>query len=115
VEPFLKRKLETPAASPARVRRLIADLDSDDFFTRQRASRELERLCQLVESELRDAVKRKQSLEAARRLKNLLRKLDRGSIGAEAIRRSRALEVLARVGTPEARRVLESFTPGGRK
>jgi hypothetical protein len=113
VEPFLKRKLEAPATSPTRVRRLIAELDSDDFFTRQKASRELERLGRLVEPALREAVRRGQPPEAARRLKILLGKLDRGSLGAEAIRWIRALEVLARAGTPEARRLLERFGTGG--
>jgi WD40 repeat protein len=115
VEAFLKRKLETPAASPAQVRRLISELDSDDFFTRQTASRELERLGRLVESDLREAARRRQPPEAARRLRDLMGKLDRGSLGAEAIRRIRALEVLHRVGTIEARRLLERFGKDGRK
>jgi hypothetical protein len=115
VESFLKRKLEQGPASPARIRRLIAELDSEEFATRQQASAELEKLGRLVEPALRQALERKPSLEAVLRLKNLLEKLKSGRFGLEEIRIERAREVLARLGTPEALRVLEAFARAGTK
>jgi WD40 repeat protein len=115
VGPFLKRKLGAPGATPARVRRLIAELDSDEFTTREKASRELQRLGQLVRPALRHALDRRPSLEATSRIEGLLRKLQGDDLGPAEVRISRALEVLARVDTPQARRLLEEFTGGGQK
>ncbi len=114
VEPFLKRQLQKKRdASPARIRRLIAELDSDDFFARQRASRELRNLGPLAGPLLRASLRQKPSLEAAVRMQKLLQEQHRP--GPEQVRAIRALEVLTLAGTPEARRLLESFTTTGRK
>jgi hypothetical protein len=115
VVPFLKRRLEKgPGAGPDRVRRLIAELDSDEFDTREKASAELEKLGRLVEPALRDGLDRSPSPEVTRRLKSLLRKLKNVRPGPEENRRSRVLEVLERVGTVEVRGLLKSLRTTGR-
>jgi WD40 repeat protein len=107
VEPFLKQKLEKrPRVPAARVTRLIAELDSDVYSTRENAFRELEQLGHGARPALLAGLRQGQSLEATLRLKRLLGKLVKSRPSPEELRTSRALEVLHRVGTPEARRVL---------
>jgi hypothetical protein len=93
-----------------RVAGLIADLDSDHFADRDGAGKALASLGNAVVPELRRALKGKPSPEAARRLRQLLE----GSEGwpAEELRAWRALEVLERIGTDEARQVLQGLADG---
>jgi hypothetical protein len=109
VEPFLKDKLENGSASPARIRWLIAELDSEEFTSRQYASQELEKLGRLAGPRLREALARGPSLEVAWRVKELLGKFGKRGSPAE-VRSSRALEVLHRVDSAQARRLLKAFT-----
>lgn len=53
----------------------IAELDSDDFGKRERATRELLGIGPQIETQLRDALKNTDSTEAAYRLKHLLEKI----------------------------------------
>jgi WD40 repeat protein len=110
---LLKEKV-IPArpADPKRVARLIADLDSDDFATREKASRELGALADAVESPVRNALKERRSAESRRRLKDLLAGLDVKRWPPERLRVARALEVLERIGTPKAREVLKGLAEG---
>jgi hypothetical protein len=112
--PFLKERLQPVAeAEPAqrtRIRRLIADLDSDDFAVRQRATEELGRLVEMAEPALRQALAGQPTPEARRRLEGLLHKLD-GS-DPEQLRVRRALEVLERVPNPAAAQLLRTLAGG---
>jgi WD40 repeat protein len=108
VEPFLKRKLgKRPAVPMARVKRLIAELDSDEYPVREKASRELEKLGRSVRPALLEGLRPGLSLEFSRRLERLLGKLVKIKPGPEELRTSRALEVLCRVGTPQARQLVD--------
>jgi hypothetical protein len=72
---FLKDHLPPVKANPTRVARWIADLDSSEFATRQRAAEELEYLGKYVKADLEKAMASKPSLEVAKRLQSLLEKL----------------------------------------
>ncbi|HZY89019.1 MAG TPA: sigma-70 family RNA polymerase sigma factor [Gemmataceae bacterium] len=97
-----------PAADPKQVARLIAGLDDDAFAARERASAELAKLGEAAADGLRRALADKPSPEVRRRVTALL-----GRLGApERLRAERALEVLERVGTAEARRALGDLAAG---
>jgi hypothetical protein len=96
-------------ADPKRVARLIADLDSDDFEAREKASQELGTLGETAESRVRDALRERRSAESRRRLGEVLTGLETGNCPPERLRTTRALEVLERIGTPPAREVLKGL------
>jgi WD40 repeat protein len=103
-----------PAAAPpaARVEKWIGDLDSPRFAVRDRAARELEALGELAEPALRQALQKKPSAEAAKRMNDLLNRLEEAEPSPEQRRALRAVEVLEGIGTPAARKVLETLAKG---
>lgn len=106
---FLKKHLQPVApADPKLVARLIADLDSDQFAARDKATRELEKLGDRVATDLRRALTGKPTLEVKHRLEQLLDKQN----NVEQIRIVRALETLEKIGTPEARDVCAHLAAG---
>jgi hypothetical protein len=93
---------------PAGVRALIADLDSNEFATRDRATRELEEYGAAAAAALREVAASSSSAEARRRADGLLRNVENGILPAPELRALRAVEVLEWIATPEARaRLLE--------
>jgi WD40 repeat protein len=113
--PFFGERLRPVAPVDARaVARWVADLDSDRFETRDESTRQLEKLKDLAEHALRQALKEKTSLEKRRRIDRLLEKLgaEREQPPPDRLRTIRALETLERMDTPEARRVLERLAEG---
>jgi WD40 repeat protein len=111
--PFLAQRLK-PARPPdgKLLARLIADLDSDDFAVRQKANEDLEQLRELAKPALRQALKQSPSLEVRRRIQRLLPRPPGPLPAGDRLRELRAVEVLERVGTPEARRLLQRLTEG---
>jgi WD40 repeat protein len=108
---LLKAKVRPVAApEPGRLARLVAELDDERFAVRERASRELEGLGELAAPALRRALGMKPSAELRRRAEPLLEQL------AEPSREQwpclRAVDVLERVGTPDARQHLEALSRG---
>ena len=65
-----------------------------------------------AEPALRAALKAKPSLERKRRVETILATLTEASPSADDLRHLRALIVLERINTPEARRVLEDMAKG---
>ena len=100
------------AAAPERLRKLIADLDSKRFSVRQKAMTELAALADLAEPALRQALREGPPLETRQRVVQLLEKLTRLAAPSELLRAVRAVEVLERIGTPDAQRLLESLASG---
>jgi RNA polymerase sigma factor (sigma-70 family) len=113
--PLLSKHLRpATAADGKRIARLVADLDSDDFAARERATRELEKLAEQAEEALRRLLDGKPSPEARRRVERLLRRLEAPISEAARLREMRALEVLERCGTPDAVKLLETLAGGAR-
>ena len=92
----------------------LTDLDHRRFAVRERASRELERLGECAEVALRQARARQPSAETRRRIDLLLERLRtlRFFPSPEQQRRSRAIEVLERIGNAEARALLTELARG---
>jgi WD40 repeat protein len=109
--PILKQRLRpVPAIDPKRLSRLLADLDSDQFAVRQKATKELEGLTDQAELALRQKLTKKVPLEARKRLEQLLAKLETPS--GEQLRGLWAIEVLEHIATKEAKQVLSTLAEG---
>jgi RNA polymerase sigma factor (sigma-70 family) len=108
--PFLKDHFRPVPVNAKRIEKLLADLEGDSFSAREAASRELSRLHYRVEPMLRRALAGKPSLEMRRRLQSILAEPKRPL--PEDLRALRAIQVLERIGTPEARHILEKLTKG---
>ena len=90
---------------------LIADLNHERFAVREAAARELRQLGELSQPGLEMALARPGvSLETRQRLEQMLSQLPR--LSGESLRDLRAIEVLERLDTPEARALLEELAKG---
>jgi hypothetical protein len=111
--PFLQEHLRPAVGLEARqVAQLIADLDSDEFTVREKATHDLEQLGEPAAPPLRLALQGNLSLEARRRAERVLQKLEGPPWSGDRLREIRALEVLELAGTAEARDVLERLAGG---
>jgi RNA polymerase sigma factor (sigma-70 family) len=110
---FLRRHLPSAADPGAtRLAELITDLDSSAFAKRDAAMRELTELAELAAPALRDALHKAPALEARRRIEQLLTKVDSPVMTGVSVRAVRAIEVLERINTPDARQTLEALAKG---
>jgi WD40 repeat protein len=111
---FLAGKLPPVSPpDPARIKKWIEDLDDEDFHRREKASKELLRLGEWAEPHFHKAIKQPASLEVYYRVKGLLAALPPWLLGeGETLRRVRAIGVLGRVGTVEARALLKKLADG---
>jgi hypothetical protein len=106
--PFFQERLRLPAApDEKRLAQLVADLDSDDFKTREAASAELGKHGLSVVSALRQVLKKEPSAEARRRIEEVL-----STTEAEQRRLRRALQALEQADSPAARRLLADLARG---
>jgi HEAT repeat protein len=101
-----------PHPDPARVKALIADLDSKDFATRERATTDLKEHGPMVAAALREVVAKSSSAEARRRATSILGELANGIAPPRQLRALRAVEVLEWVATKEARARLTELAKG---
>ena len=114
--PFLQ-KLLRPAPEPdlgaaKRLAKLVADLDNDDFATREKATEEIAKWGPAATPALRQALDGKPSPGLRQRVEHLLEKMHGPTETPETLREIRAVEALEQIGTPEARRVLEALGKG---
>jgi hypothetical protein len=111
--PFLRRRLK-PAAppDPKHVKDLIGRLDDPRFRVRERATAELLQLGKQAAPALDKALAANPPLESRRRLEELRGKVAGMVLYGEDLRAFRAVEVLERMGTPEARQVLNALAGG---
>jgi WD40 repeat protein len=110
---FLKEHVRPVPAAGDRIRRLIADLDHEDFAVRKRAGEELADLGAEVEQELTRALADKPPLETHRRILALQDALRTQELTPGQVRALRTVRVLERVGGREAQAVLETLARGG--
>jgi hypothetical protein len=108
--PFLRDRLQPIAAADAgKVKQWLADLDSERVQVRETATKELENLGSRVEAALYKAIKDSASPEARTRLEQLYSRLP---LAPDTLRTHRAILVLERIGSREARGVLETLVSG---
>lgn len=106
---------EAPRLDRKRIAQLIKALDSDDFQTRQKASRTLALQVRVAQPQLHEALEGTPSLEAKFRITQLLSQIS-GSNSArftgERLQRIRTVQVLERIGTPRAAALLAKLATG---
>jgi RNA polymerase sigma factor (sigma-70 family) len=110
---YLEKKLQStpsPVDIP-RIKRLITELDDEQFDVRERAVRELEKLGESAVPAVQMALAGKPSPEARRRLEGLLTRLD-SAPSAETVRQIRAVEAFEFIGDLEAQRALKKLAAG---
>jgi hypothetical protein len=91
---------------------LLADLDSDSFAVREKASAGLVGLGYRAAGPLKKALAGKPSLETRRRIECILAVLEKEKRPADVRRPVRAVELLERIGTPAARQLLAALAKG---
>jgi hypothetical protein len=110
---YLKEKLRpVPPLPPGHLARLLKDLEADQFKTRERATRELEKLEEVAGPALRHLLEGRPPLEVQRRAQTLLDKLDTKGLSGQRLREIRAVEVLEQIGSEGARRLLQTLSRG---
>jgi hypothetical protein len=109
---FLKEQLPAIPRLSEKLARLIAELDDEEIEVRERSSNELGRLGGLAESALRKTLHADPPLEVRRRIEALLEPLDKMCWPGMSLQGWRAIAVLERVGTDDARQVLEELAEG---
>jgi RNA polymerase sigma factor (sigma-70 family) len=109
---FLKERLPPAGADQARLKKLLAELDSPKFEVREQAQEELEGLEELAAPALRKALEGTPAAEVRRRVEGILAKIQDGAWSGEGLRRLRAVEVLERAGGPDERKLLEELAAG---
>src|SRR5207248_6365242 len=108
---FAKR-VHPESARGRTVEQMIADLNSPRYPVRQKATAELARLGERARPALVQALAGQPTLETKRRIEGLLEKLGKSQPHPDELRALRALEVLERIATPEARRLVETLARG---
>jgi WD40 repeat protein len=109
-----ERLRPVPVVDPKRLGQLIVDLQNDQYSVRQRATDELQQLGGQARSALEKVLDAQPPVEARRRVEALLKKLERPFTAPDLLRSIRAVEVLERIGSIEARLLLETLAGGGR-
>jgi WD40 repeat protein len=92
-----------------RVGRLLAQLDSETFAERERATEELRKLGWSAESALREALEGKNSLEKRKRIEDLLAGIRVTKLPTDLLRMLRGVEVLERINSTAARQLLRKL------
>jgi hypothetical protein len=91
---------------------LLRDLDSEQFATREAATRELKALGEQADGILREALRNRPSLEVRRRIEALLEERRAHPYPPVELQRCRAVLVLEWVGSTEAQRILKKVAGG---
>jgi WD40 repeat protein len=106
----LRERLRPVApADPERLARLVRRLDSDDFKDREEATAALRELGQPAERGLKEALAAERSAEVRKRIGRLLEEMEQARKGR---RTDWSVRLLERIGTAEARTLLEALARG---
>ena len=111
--PYLKEHVRVPKARDRKhLDKLIADLDNSRFTARERAYNALKECGEEARPALEEALRKGPPLEVRKRLRELLGALPLLRLSPAEVRCLRAIQVLERIGSQEARRVLEGLAGG---
>jgi RNA polymerase sigma factor (sigma-70 family) len=111
--PLLRKDLrQVVALDAAKIRKWVADLGERRFVLREKALEELKRVGDQAWPALRQVLQGKPSLELRMRALQLLREADQPFPTGERLRQQRALELLERMDSPEAQRLLRELAGG---
>jgi hypothetical protein len=78
---YITARKPRPLEEPKKVKQWIRDLGNESFETREKASRELEKLCRDAKPLLREALGGRPELEVRRRIEDLLQRLSGIDVG----------------------------------
>jgi WD40 repeat protein len=114
VIPWIREELQKPRPKldETQVHQWLDDLGSARFAVREKATLELTRLGEDAFPMLQSALDRSPNAEATRRIKELIEKSGPNNLRDEKLRQWRALEVIERIGTPEAKALLQQLANG---
>jgi WD40 repeat protein len=112
VEWFATRIKPAVYPDPARVKTQLAELDHDDFATRERATAALKEQWPATAAALRGYMAKAATLEGRRRAEAIVREMEQAIMPPESLRALRAAEVLEWIATKEARAVLGELSKG---
>jgi WD40 repeat protein len=111
--PFIRERIKPAIViAPERIGKLIEDLNDVQFKVRQSATNELVQLGDRVVPALDKALATKPALETHLRLQEVRKRVTGPVLKSDKLREYRVLEVLERMGTPEARELLETLAAG---
>jgi hypothetical protein len=113
--PLLRQKLRAVKVDPKWLAARLADLDSDKFAVREAAIQELEQVVEVVESVIRGVLEKPPSEEVRTRLARLIKALEARPMvvpSPDEVRQLRAVIVLERIGSDEARVLLGELAAG---
>jgi hypothetical protein len=108
--PFVRKQIRSiavPAVDLKTIKRLVSELDSDQFAIRDRATRELMAAGELAIDPLHHHLERGVSAEAKRRIHDVLKKLGQPVLTIERMRVLEAIELLEQLRTAKAIALLE--------
>ncbi len=106
-------RITIPASTPAaKITKLVADLDDEDFPVRQAAVKELEAIGGEAAAQLRSVAEKSSNAEARKLATGLLVRIETIPPNAEELRALRAVEVLEHIATADARTVLTKWAGG---
>jgi WD40 repeat protein len=110
---FSDRIRPAEGVDPKRIDQLITDLDSPKFEVREEATQELAKLGELAQPALQKVIDNQPGLEMRQRVEKLLERLVTGQAPPpEVLRALRAVQVMKRLATPEARELLQRLARG---
>jgi hypothetical protein len=101
-----------PRELSQRIAGWVRDLNSDDFETRESATAALAEAGADAEEALHGALSRGPSPQTRQRIEGLLARLQEQEPSTQRLRYLRAVQLLEWLGTPEARRILETLAAG---
>jgi RNA polymerase sigma factor (sigma-70 family) len=111
--PLLAERLRPrPAPVAERIAHLLVQLESNRFAERERASEDLRQVGWEAEPAVCQFLAGKPSLEARKRAEDLLIDIRKKDLSPDLLQRVRGLEVLERIGSREARQVLQGLAGG---
>jgi hypothetical protein len=110
--PWLQENI-TAKVAPAKIEKMVGDLDSEEFAARDASVDALSALGETARPFLEHALFRPRSVEHRRRVEALLDKLGAPFTSPASLRMFRAVEVLERLGTPEAIALLRRIAQPG--